>query len=323
MYRRIAPPTSLANAEEVLKLEDKFAAGRKFADDDPKEELKNNGIVEADFTDKKAWDLFPAAQNLLRIWDICEDYVKAFVANTYPTDATVAADTELQTWMANAAKPDHGNIRGLPELKNRTALIGLLTSQLYRLTAHGVSRLQRSTDPWLTFVANFPPCLQRVDLPSANSSLSTQELLKYLPNVRTIADTLVFYYAFAYSKPYTPLIPKKGSDDELEFPGGRTDPRNKALIEYRDKLKEFIIDYTAAQNPAGYEFARARTEAVAAVAKKHRNISAFAPETPQLERARRHSIAGGVSPPRTGAGHQSQRRDLLSALAGGSLRQST
>ena len=253
MYGRIAPPTSLANAEQVLKLEDKFAAGREFFDDDPIEELKKNGIVEANFTDKKPWDLFPVVQNLLRIWDICENYVKAFVANTYPTDAAVAADKELQTWMANAAKPDQGNIRGLPDLKNRGALIKLLTSQLYRLTAHGVSRLQRSTDPWLTFVANFPPCLQRTDLPSPNSSLSTQELLKYLPNVRTIADTLVFYYAFAYSKPYTPLIPKDGSDHDLEFPGGPTDPRNKALIEYRDKLKEFIVDYTAAQHPPGYE----------------------------------------------------------------------
>jgi hypothetical protein len=253
MYRRIAPPTSLVNAEQVLKLEDKFATGRKFSDDDPKEELKKNGIVEADFTDKKAWDLFPVVQNLLRIWDICENYVKAFVANTYPADAAVAADKELQTWMANAAKPDQGNIRGLPDLKNRGALIKLLTSQLYRLTAHGVSRLQRSTDPWLTFVANFPPCLQRTDLPSPDSSLSTRELLKYLPNVRTIADTLVFYYAFAYSKPYTPLIPKDGSDHDLEFPGGPTDPRNKALIEYRDKLKEFIVDYTAAQHPPGYE----------------------------------------------------------------------
>ena len=276
-YSDIAPPTSLASAAAVLKLEDKFAAGREFSDDDPIKELEKNGIVEADFTDKKAWDLFPAAQNLLRIWDICEDFVKAFVANTYPNDAAVAADKGLQTWMANAAKPDQGNIRGLPDLKNRDALIKLLTSQLYRLTAHGVSRLPRSTDPWLTFVANFPPCLQRTDLPSPDSSLSTQELLKYLPNVRTIADTLVFYYAFAYSKPYTPLIPKDGSDHDLEFPGGPTDPRNKALIEYRDKLKEFIEDYTAAQHPPGYEVSRARTEAVAAVAEKHRNISAFRP----------------------------------------------
>ncbi len=45
----------------VLKLEDKFAEGREYFDDDPKVELKKNGIVEADFTDKKPWDLFPAA----------------------------------------------------------------------------------------------------------------------------------------------------------------------------------------------------------------------------------------------------------------------
>jgi hypothetical protein len=251
-YGQIAPPTSLANAAEVLKLEDKFAAGREFFHDDPKVELANNGLVEADFTFKKPWDLFPAAQNLLRLWDICEDFVKVFVANTYPNDAAVAADKGLQTWMANAAKPDQGNIRGLPDLKTRDALTGLLTSQLYRLTAHGVSRLQRSTDPWLTFVANFPPCLQSTDFPAPDMALGTQELLKYLPNVRTIADQVAFYFAFAYSKPYESLIPEAGPDHDLNFPGNASDPRNKALIEYRTKLQKFMEDYTAAQLPPGY-----------------------------------------------------------------------
>ena len=110
--------------------------------------------------------------------------------------------------------------------------------------------------------------------------------------MRTIADTLVFYYAFAYSKPYTPLIPKDGSDHDLEFPGGPTDPRNKALIEYRDKLKEFIVDYTAAQHPPGYEFDQSRTEAVAAVATQYRNVTAFAS---RLSDPRRHSTAGRLS----------------------------
>ena len=96
-YGLIAPPTSIANNVGVLKLEDKFAEGREYFDDDPKVELKKNGIVEADFTDKKPWDLFPAAQNLLRLWDICQDFAKAFVANTYPDDAAVAADKGLQT----------------------------------------------------------------------------------------------------------------------------------------------------------------------------------------------------------------------------------
>jgi hypothetical protein len=218
----IAPPTALVTEEHVLWLEDKFAEGRNFFDDDPKIELANNGLVEADFTEKKAWDRFPAAQNLLRIWDICETFVKAFVSNSYRDDAAVAADKGLQKWMENAAKPDQGNIRGLPQLKDCDALIRLLTSQLYRLTAHGVSRLPRSTDPWLTFVANFPPCLQRMEFPAPDVDLGTQELLKYLPNLKTIAGMMGFYYAFAYSKPYTSMIPGGGTDRDLDFPGGAT-----------------------------------------------------------------------------------------------------
>jgi hypothetical protein len=189
---------------------------------------------------------------LLRIWDICENFIKAFVSNTYSDDAAVAADKGLQTWRQNATKPDQGNIRDLPQLKSKNDLIALLTSQLYRLTAHGVSRLPRSTDPWLAFVANFPPCLQRIDFPAPNARLGTQELLKYLPNVRTIADTVAFYFAFAYSKPYRSLIPAAGLDKELPFPKGTSDPLNKALIEYRTQLQKFMEDYTEAQLPPGY-----------------------------------------------------------------------
>src|SRR5215204_6372207 len=99
-------------------------------------------------------------------------------------------------------------------------------------------RLPRSTDPWLTFVANFPPCLQRTDLPPPNADIGgTKELLKYLPNVRTIADMLAFYFAFAYSKSYASLLPAAGSDKELYFPGGLSDARNNALIEYRNKIQ--------------------------------------------------------------------------------------
>jgi Lipoxygenase len=251
-YLEIAPPTALVTEEQVLWLEDKFAEGRNFFDDDPINELCKNGLVEADFTEKKAWDRFPAAQNLLRIWDICENFVKWFVFNSYRDDAAVAADKGLQKWMENAAKKDQGNIRGLPQLKDRIALSGLLTSQLYRLTAHGVSRLPRSTDPWLTFVANFPPCLQRMEFPAPGVDLSTQELLKYLPNLKTIAGMIEFYYAFAYSKPYTSMIPGGGTDRDLDFPGGAADPRNTALIQYRKSIKQFIEDYTQAQLPPGY-----------------------------------------------------------------------
>jgi hypothetical protein len=117
-YLEIAPPTALVTEEQVLWLEDKFAEGRNFFDDDPINELCKNGLVEADFTEKKAWDRFPAAQNLLRIWDICENFVKWFVFNSYRDDAAVAADKGLQKWMENAAKKEQGNIRVLISTEN-------------------------------------------------------------------------------------------------------------------------------------------------------------------------------------------------------------
>ena len=250
MFALIAPPSSVGHRESVLRFADMFAKGREFFDDDPKIELAHNGLEEASFSEKRAWDGFGLVQNLLKIWNICERFITAFVDNTYRDDLAVAADTKLNDWMVASAV--QGNIRGLPKLDNKAALTRLLTSLIYRITAHGVGRLQRDADPWLTFVANFPPCLQRTDLPRPSAPLGTRELLKYLPNIGTIADVLTFYFAFAYSKPYVPLIPAGGSDEELYFLGGASEPRNAALVEYRDKLKAFIEDYTAAQLPPGY-----------------------------------------------------------------------
>jgi len=198
------------------------------------------------------WEGFRVAQNLLKIWAICERFVTAFVENTYRDDHAVAADTKLNDWMAAAADPAQGNIRGLPKLDNKAALTRLLTSLVYRVTAHGIGRLRRSADPWLTFVANFPPCLQRTDLPRPSAPLSTQELLKYLPNIGTIADTLSFYFGFAYTKPFVPLIPAGGVDKELYFPGGMSDPRNTALRAFREDMKGFMQEFNRMYRPNGW-----------------------------------------------------------------------
>jgi Lipoxygenase len=227
--------------------------GREFFDDDPKTELAKNGLQQDNFTKTEPWDAFPVALNLLRIWEICGRFVKVFVSNSYPHDDNVAADAALQYWMKASADPRQGHIRGLPEMKNREALTSVLTSLIYRITAHGISRLPRTADPWLTFVANFPPCLQSTDLPRPKARLSTQQLLKYLPNIGTIADQLSFYYAFAYSKPYVSLIPAGGSDKDLYFTGGTSDPRNVALIAFRNEMQKFMEDFSRTYRPQGFK----------------------------------------------------------------------
>jgi hypothetical protein len=119
----------------------------------------------------------------------------------------------------------------------------VLTSLLYRVTIHGNSRLNASSNPALTFVANFPHCLQRTDIPHPRARIGTRELRGYLPNTATIGSALDFYFTFAFSTPYEPFIPLGGPGKELFFPGGRRDRRNRALIELRRGLAAFMEDY--------------------------------------------------------------------------------
>jgi hypothetical protein len=180
---------------------------------------------------------------LLAIWDLVETYVDAFVQTTYPSDASVANDSSLQMWITAASPSGAGNIQGLPKMDSRAALHRVLTSLLYRITAHGISRLNASANPALTFVANYPHCLQRSDIPKPGTQIDTKSLLTYLPNTETIGEAVDFYFVFVFSPPYEPFIPLAGIDTNLFFPGGTGDARNRALIQLRKGLASFIGDY--------------------------------------------------------------------------------
>ena len=155
----------------LLKLLDEFAKGRNFHDDDPLVELKKRGIDETDFTVNDPWDAYPVVGNLLEIWGITGDFVTAVVDGLYASDAEVANDKGLQEWMTASGDPADGNIRGLPTpITTRAELAGVLTSILYRVTVHGAGSLNPSVNPTLTFVSNFPPCLQSAEDPRAHRS---------------------------------------------------------------------------------------------------------------------------------------------------------
>jgi hypothetical protein len=243
LWSDIAPPTSISSGTELLQLANSYAEGRSYFDDDPKVTLRRLGLREADFTDRTAWDRYPVAQRMLAVWDLVETYVAACVAASYPSDAAVAGDAGVQAWISAASASDGGNVRGLPAMDSRATLARVLTSLLYRVTVHGVARLNRTSNPALTFVGNFPHTLQRTDIPSPRARIDTKTLLTYLPNTASIGSALSFYFTFAFSTPYEPFIPLAGAGHELFFQGGRTDPRNQALIELRRGLARFIDGY--------------------------------------------------------------------------------
>ena len=237
-----APPTSISSSREFLGLIDRYATDRRFFDDDPVAHLERLGITEADFTVTEPWDQFPIAGDLLAIWDATGRYVSSYVDHAYAADQDVQRDRLLAKWMAESGDEDGGNILGLPAMDSKAALKRVLHSIVYRITAHGTSRLYRSANPVLTFVANFPPCLQQATIPDPADSFDNQALHRYLPTTGTIGEMLHFYFIFWATPPYVPFVPLEGADTDLFFDDEES---NDALIE----LRRFVIDFVETHEP--------------------------------------------------------------------------
>lgn len=243
LWKQIAPPTSISTAEQFIALMDRFATGRTFLQDNPDEMLAQNGIQASDFSNEKEWDQFPIAGEILSVFHASEAYVRVFVNQTWESDAAVVADKQVQAWVAASSDPANGNVAGIPSPDSRESLITILKSLVFRITVHGASRLNSTANPVFSFVPNYPPCLQRTDLPDPEQELSTTELLKYLPHTGTIGEMVTFLFTFVFSAPYVPFVPVSGSETELIWPGGADEPRNQALIRFRQFIEDFIGSY--------------------------------------------------------------------------------
>lgn len=240
LWSTVAPPTSISTSLQWFELTNEFARNRNYFDDDPRTALAQFGIEEADFTVDTPWDRYPIVKTLLDIWDATEEYMTAAVDAMYPDDSSVGNDADLQAWMQCASNPDEGNIRGLPLMNSKQALIDVLTSMVYRITAHGTARLNAVVNPILTFATNFPPCLQDTTIPEPSASIDTKALLAFLPRTGTIGEFVDFLFTFIFSRPYVTLIPTGGIDADLFFPGGSDAPLNIALINYRQAAKGIV-----------------------------------------------------------------------------------
>jgi hypothetical protein len=245
LWSSIAPPTSIDTAYGFLELINVFAEGRGYYEDDPRVTIDTFGIEVADFTTKENWDQYPIVGHHLHVWDATEAYVDACVKDLYKTNKAVAEDEELQDWITAAGDPDIGNVQGIGAINSRADLAAFLTSMVYRITVHGCARLMPSANPALSFIPNFPPCLQSSKIPSPVDALTLTDILDYMPKTGTIGEMMTFYNTFAFSAPYKPFLPLGGNDDELFFDAQQTGA-NQALIDFRNTVEQFITTYTAA-----------------------------------------------------------------------------
>ncbi len=243
-WETVAPPTSIASASQFLRLVNDYANGRKFFDDDPKSTLEKNGIREADFTIKEPWDQYPIIGQTLEVWNATRTYIDAVVRASYPSDLSVQEDKQLEAWIKDSGPSGSGNVAGLPDLKTVDSLVSVLTSLIYRVTVHGCSRLNSAPNPALSFLPNFPPCLERTDLVSPSTTLDIKTTLSYLPKTGTIGEMLTFYFTFAFSVPYEPFIPLEGIDDKTTLFYGEDvlDPSNQALVAFRKRILAILLE---------------------------------------------------------------------------------
>jgi hypothetical protein len=252
LWGQISPPTPVSGYMGLLKLLDRFAAeddGRSFFDDDPMAELEKRRLEAGRFTKVTPWDAYPVVGFLLDIWRITGEYVTAVVHDLYTTDEEVHHDKEVQAWMRTARHPDHGNVKGVPkEITTRDELAKVLTSILYRVNVHGAGSLNPSVNPALSWVSNYPPCLQRDDIPHPDEDVSST-LLEYLPHTGTIGGMATFYFTFVYSQPYATLIPSGGIKDDPYFPESQPGC-NQALFAFRAAISAFVEEYVIAWNDA-------------------------------------------------------------------------
>lgn len=256
LWKQIAPPTSVSNAEEFIKMTDAFAKGRSFLQDDPNTTLHDNGITKEAFSNKTDWDQYPIAGELLSIFNAVGEYVTVFVNQTWATDNDVIADKPVQAWIAASIDPADGNVAGIPTPSSRENLIKTLQSLVFRLTTHGAARLNTTANPVLSFVPNSPPCLQRTDLPSPAKELSTNDLLTYLPKTGTIGEMITFLFTFVFSAPYVPFLPVAGKDTELIWGDNPKEPRNAALITFREFMEGFMHSYEDPSSAQLYQWPR-------------------------------------------------------------------
>lgn len=162
------------------------------------------------------WNRYPVAHYVVSIHRIATRYVAALMAAIYPLGPASPVDPRTQAWLNASMTEGNVQLAGIPPVGATVGqLTGILTSLIYRITAHGMARLAPVGNPGLSWVGNFPPCLEDSRLPDpANpagtptpSDLTPQQLLAFLPKTGTIGEMISFIFSFGFTDNFEPLIP--------------------------------------------------------------------------------------------------------------------
>ena len=200
-----------------------FAAGRNFFDDDPRHDDRTARPARGGLHPVLTAERYPVVRHLLAAVIRRPTTMSTAVVNAfYPRRRGVAVRQALQSWIAPRARPSGGNVRGLPEMTTRAALIR--RAHQPDLPRHGARLRRGSTRPSIRSDhlrrRIFRPACRTQQFRPANtpfvfktdsrSPAGAASLADYLPYTGTIGEMITFLFTFSYSPPYIPFIPLAG-----------------------------------------------------------------------------------------------------------------
>jgi hypothetical protein len=215
------------------------------------------------------WNLYPIANYVVSLHRAAARYIGAVIPLLYPGGTL---DPAIDRWVAAASRI--GNVQGLPATPGVTVaqLTALLTSLIYRVAAHGLARLAPVGNPGLSWVGNFPPCLELSRLPDPQvpsgdpnaPALTTEQLLAFMPRTGSMGEMISFIFSFGFTDNFEELIPMPSAnttglpDTDLHPFIGLPAGVDAALQQFRREITGFIwffeADANALNSPAVMNF---------------------------------------------------------------------
>ena len=92
-----------------------------FVGSQPRNEIAARGLLSADVLPE-----YPYRDDALLLWDAIHAWVSDYVAIFYPSDAEVAADTELAAFFEEMAAPDGGRLTSIAEARATSSVAALV-----------------------------------------------------------------------------------------------------------------------------------------------------------------------------------------------------
>ena len=180
--------------EESLSIVKWAANSYSVSDNSFHQDLKNRGL-----DDTESFPHFPYRDDALLLHAEMRRFIKAYIDLYYSSDADVAADWEVQAWIAEVGTKQGGGLSGIKApLRTVESLVDMITHVVFTCSAEHAA-VNYSQWDWMAFVPNMPLASYKKIAPDGN----VKKFMEILPTgsaAREQVDVMATLTKYQYDK---------------------------------------------------------------------------------------------------------------------------